>query len=89
MLSEQVQIPAGLQSTPQSNPMPAPTALTTREVEVLRLMADGLSSRQIAAHLGIRFKTVAAHRNHILQKLQMNNTVSAVRWAIRTGLVLP
>jgi len=63
--------------------------LTAREVEVLRQMADGLSTRDIASRLSISFKTAACHRYRILQKLGVESTVSAVRWAIRTGLVEP
>jgi len=62
--------------------------LTARELEVLRLMADGLSTREIAARLTISFKTAACHRYRILQKLGVESTVSAVRWAIRTGIVI-
>lgn len=64
-------------------------ALTAREVEVLRLMADGLSTKTIAQQLSISFKTAACHRYRILQKLGVESTVSAVRWAIRTGIVAP
>jgi len=64
-------------------------ALTARETEVLRLMADGLSTKAIAAQLTISFKTAACHRYRILQKLGVESTVSAVRWAIRAGIVLP
>jgi DNA-binding NarL/FixJ family response regulator len=56
-------------------------------MDVLRLMADGLTTRDIAAQLGMRFKTAACHRNRILQKLAVKSTVSAVRWAIRQGLI--
>jgi DNA-binding NarL/FixJ family response regulator len=61
--------------------------LTPREMDVLRLMADGLTTRAIATQLGMRFKTAACHRNRILQKLAVKSTVSAVRWAIRAGLI--
>jgi DNA-binding NarL/FixJ family response regulator len=61
--------------------------LTPREMDVLRLMADGLTTRDIAAQLGMRFKTAACHRNRILQKLAVKSTVSAVRWAFRQGLI--
>lgn len=61
--------------------------LTPREMDVLRLMADGLTTRVIATQLGMRFKTAACHRNRILQKLAVKSTVSAVRWAIRAGLI--
>ena len=71
-------------------PQPALLAvLTAREVEVLRLMADGLSTREIAARLAISFKTAACHRYRVLQKLGVETTVSAVRWAIRSGIVEP
>jgi DNA-binding NarL/FixJ family response regulator len=64
-------------------------ALTAREIEVLRLMADGLSTKGIAATLQVSFKTAACHRYRVLQKLSVDTTVSAVRWAIRQGLVEP
>jgi two-component system secretion response regulator SsrB len=64
-------------------------ALTTRETEVLRLMADGLSTKEIAARLDVTFKTAACHRYRVLQKLCVDSTVTAVRWAIREGIVEP
>jgi len=63
--------------------------LTPREIEVLRLLAEGLSTKQTAARLGITFKTAACHRSVILSKLGVHETVSAVRWAIRAGVVEP
>jgi DNA-binding NarL/FixJ family response regulator len=63
--------------------------LTKRELEVLHLMADGLTTKAIATRLGVTFKTAACHRGRILQKLSVESTVSAVRWAIRTGIVAP
>jgi two-component system secretion response regulator SsrB len=61
--------------------------LTKREVEVLRLMAEGLTTKAIASELNVSFKTVACHRYRVLQKLGADSTVRAVRWAIRQGLV--
>jgi DNA-binding NarL/FixJ family response regulator len=61
--------------------------LTAREVEVLRLIADGLSSKQIAYQLKIAFKTVVCHRSHILKKTNCHETASLVRLAIHGGLV--
>jgi DNA-binding NarL/FixJ family response regulator len=61
--------------------------LTAREIEVLRLLADGLTTKVVAERLGITFKTAACHRSRILQKLAVESTVSAVRWAIRQGIV--
>jgi DNA-binding NarL/FixJ family response regulator len=65
----------------------APSPLTPREMDVLRLMADGLTTREIGSQLGMKFKTAACHRNRILQKLSVKSTVSAVRWAFRAGLI--
>jgi DNA-binding NarL/FixJ family response regulator len=61
--------------------------LTKRELEVLHLMADGLTTKAIGARLGVTFKTAACHRGRILQKLGVDSTVTAVRWAIREGLI--
>lgn len=62
--------------------------LTAREIQVLRLLADGLTTKTVATQLGVSFKTAACHRSRILQKLGVDSTVSAVRWAIREGLVV-
>jgi DNA-binding NarL/FixJ family response regulator len=61
--------------------------LTPKELEVLRLLADGLTTKVIAERLNITFKTASCHRWRILQKLRVDTTVSAVRWAIRVGFV--
>jgi len=63
--------------------------LSAREVEVLRLLAEGLTTKAIASQLKVSFKTAACHRFRILQKLGVPSTVSAVRWAIRQGIVEP
>lgn len=63
--------------------------LTKREAEVLCLMADGLTTKDIATRLGITFKTAACHRSRVLQKLGVDSTVTVVRWAIREGLIKP
>ena len=67
----------------------SPVHLTPREIEVLRLMADGSTTKAIAYELKIRYKTAVCHRSRILEKLCVSSTVSAVRWAIREGLVIP
>ncbi len=61
--------------------------LTPREVEVLRLVAEGLSTKEIAHRLKITFKTAVSHRTHLLQKLGIHESASLVRLAIRAGLV--
>ncbi|MBV9743341.1 MAG: response regulator transcription factor [Acidobacteriia bacterium] len=65
------------------------SVLTRRETEVLHLMAEGITTKAIADRLGVTFKTAACHRGRILQKLGVDSTVSAVRWAIRQGIVQP
>ena len=66
---------------------PATPQLTERESEVLRLVADGSSNRDIAAALTISEHTVAFHMKNILSKLHMSNRTEAVAYALRTGLV--
>jgi len=62
--------------------------LTAREVEVLRLMAEGFGNKQIAAHLGISDHTVKFHISSILAKLGASSRTEAVTHGIRMGLVL-
>lgn len=66
--------------------MPAAPELTERETEVLRLVATGLSYKQIAAQLFISHRTVQNHVQNTLAKLQMHNRVELVRYAIERGL---
>jgi DNA-binding NarL/FixJ family response regulator len=63
--------------------------LTPREREVLKLIAESRSNRQIAADLVISEKTVERHRENILDKLGMHDRVELTRYAIRTGLIEP
>jgi DNA-binding NarL/FixJ family response regulator len=60
--------------------------LTDRETEVLRLVAKGLSYRQIAERLAVSHRTVQNHVQHTLGKLQMHNRVELTRYAIEQGL---
>ncbi len=62
-------------------------ALSPRETEVLRLIAEGRLSKEIAAQLGIGFKTVETHRANLLGKLQLRSAVGLTRYAVRHGLV--
>jgi DNA-binding CsgD family transcriptional regulator/multisubunit Na+/H+ antiporter MnhF subunit len=63
--------------------------LTAREVEIVKLVAEGHTSDEIAAVLVIAKKTVEHHRSHILEKLGMRDRVELTRYAIRRGLVEP
>ena len=61
--------------------------LTPREREVLQLVAEGKTTREVAEVLGISVKTAESHRAHILRKLDTPNIAGIVRYAIRRGLV--
>jgi DNA-binding NarL/FixJ family response regulator len=61
--------------------------LTPRQTEVLRLVADGRSTREIAAALGVTIKTVATHRTRLMRRLGAHKASELVRYAIRAGLV--
>jgi DNA-binding NarL/FixJ family response regulator len=65
------------------------TILTPREEEVVKLIAEGHSSKEIAATLVISAKTVDRHRTNILQKLGLRDRLDLTRYAIRAGLVEP
>lgn len=63
--------------------------LTPRELEVVKLIAEGESSKEIAAALVLSIKTVERHRANILKKLGMRDRVELTRYAIRRGLIQP
>jgi DNA-binding NarL/FixJ family response regulator len=64
-------------------------AITDREEEILKLVAEGHSSKQIAGMLFISFKTVERHRANLLQKLGLRDRLELTRYAIRAGLIEP
>jgi DNA-binding NarL/FixJ family response regulator len=66
-----------------------PRVITEREEEVLKLVAEGHSSRDIAAMLHISVKTVERHRANLLQKLGLRDRLELTRYAIRAGLIEP
>jgi DNA-binding NarL/FixJ family response regulator len=63
--------------------------LSGREREVLHLIADGLSAKEIAARLDISTKTVEAHRTSLMRKLGVRKATELVRYALRHGLIEP
>lgn len=62
-------------------------ALTSRESEVLQLVAEGRANKQVAAALGISIKTVEKHRQQLMDKLDIHDTAGLTRYAIATGAV--
>jgi DNA-binding NarL/FixJ family response regulator len=63
------------------------STLTARQIDVLRLLAEGNASKAIAARLGVSAKTIEAHRAAIMQRLGIRDLAGLVRFAIREGLV--
>ena len=63
--------------------------LTPRELQVLKLIAEAYTNKEIASELFISVKTVERHRQHILAKLGMSDRVELTRYAIRRGLIQP
>jgi DNA-binding NarL/FixJ family response regulator len=68
---------------------PSTNGLTPREREVLQLVAEGKTTKEVAAVLGISVKTAESHRSRIMEKLDIHETASLVRYAIRLGVIQP
>jgi two-component system, NarL family, response regulator NreC len=64
-----------------------PDPLSVRERQVLQLVAEGKTSKDVATILGISVKTAESHRNHIMDKLNIHDVAGLVRYAIRNGLI--
>jgi DNA-binding NarL/FixJ family response regulator len=63
--------------------------LSPRERQVLQLIAEGKSTKDVASLLGISVKTAESHRTRMMQKLDIHETASLVRYAVRRGIVEP
>ena len=85
-VAEAVADPASTDASPPSGPLLA-TGLTAREAEVLRLLAEGLSDREIAEDLSISSRTVNGHVTHLLGKLGVDSRTAAVAYVLRHRLV--
>ena len=77
-----------VQRLAQGTPSPA-EALTLRQREVLRLLAEGHRVKEIAGELGLSVRTVETHKYEIMHLLGIDNTVELVKFAIRQGIVSP
>jgi DNA-binding NarL/FixJ family response regulator len=72
-----------------ANPLRTDDALSPRERQVLQLIAEGNTTKQIARLLGVSAKTVESHRTKLMQKLDIHEIAGLARYAIRCGLVQP
>jgi DNA-binding NarL/FixJ family response regulator len=61
--------------------------LSSREMEVLQLIAEGMPNKQVAAELGVSFKTVDKHRQHLMAKLDIHDVAGLTRYAIAEGII--
>jgi len=84
---------ANIQPAPSAVPAAAtaasgasPTILSPRELEVARLVASGLSSKEVASKLNLSTRTVEKHRANIMDKLGVREVASLVRWCLQNGL---
>ncbi|HKB23812.1 MAG TPA: response regulator transcription factor [Methylomirabilota bacterium] len=66
-----------------------PDPLSPREREVLQLIAEGKTTKEVAGLLGISFKTAESHRMRIMRKVDVHETAGLVRYAVRRGLIQP
>ena len=66
---------------------PTLAQLTSREMEVLQLIAEGKANKETAAELGIGIKTVEKHREHLMDKLDIHDTAGLTRYAISAGII--
>ena len=65
---------------------PDSSVLTGREREVLQLLAEGNSTKEIASHLIVSVKTIETYRQHIMEKLDLHSIADLTKYAIRSGL---
>lgn len=63
--------------------------LTSRERQVLRLVSEGLTNKEVAATLGVAVKTVEAHRANLMRKLDLHDLSALIRFSMRVGLLSP
>ena len=80
-------IAPSVRSGPATATLAAVEVLTARELEVARLVAEGSSSKEIAARLDLSVRTVEKHRANIMDKIGVREVASLVRWCIQCGIV--
>jgi len=63
------------------------TYLTGSEIEIVRLIAEGMTTKEIASRKNVSFHTIMTHRKNIFRKLKVNNASELVMYAIRSGII--
>jgi len=77
----------GKSTVPEMNPLKLFTSLTPRQREVLQLVAEGRSAKEIAAQLYISVKTVEFHKKHLMEELNLRTSAELIRYAVEKGFV--
>jgi two-component system response regulator NreC len=77
-----------LKALASSNSFPKPSVLTMREQEVMRLLAEGRTVREVAAELSLSIKTIEAHKLNLMRKLDIHNRTSLIECATKMGLLV-
>lgn len=80
-------IPPSVREGPEAPALAAVEVLSARELEVARLVAEGFSSKEIAARLNLSVRTVEKHRANIMDKVGVREVASLVRWCLQHGVV--
>ena len=78
-----------LQALAFNNKNTRASVLTLREQEVMRLLAEGRTVREVASELSLSIKTIEAHKLNLMRKLDIHNRSSLVEYAVRVGLIQP
>jgi DNA-binding NarL/FixJ family response regulator len=86
-ISKRVQNRSGKQVDREGKYQKKNNRLSSREVEVLQLIAEGKPNKQVAAELGVSFKTVDKHRQHLMSKLDIHDVAGLTRYAIAEGII--
>jgi two-component system, NarL family, response regulator NreC len=76
-----------LQALAGSSKYPRPSILTVREQEVVRLLAEGRTVREVAAELSLSIKTIEAHKLNLMRKLDIHNRATLIQYAVQNGLM--
>jgi DNA-binding NarL/FixJ family response regulator len=84
---QQPRVDPAVREGPQTTSVNAVETLSARELEVARLVAEGYSSKEIADRLDLSVRTVEKHRANIMDKINVKEVASLVRWCVQAGIV--